>query len=76
MMSNDMQKIREVKRQQEKNWMAIDGVVAVGIGQTSGGEAGIIISVSKNLSDIRSQIPGKVRGIPIEINETGEIIAR
>ncbi len=75
-MATDMQKIREVKQQQERGWMTIDGVVAVGIGLTSGGEAGIIISVAKNLNSIRSQIPENIRGVAIEINETGEIVAQ
>ena len=75
-MANNMQKIREVKQQHERGWLAIEGVVAVGIGLTSAGEAGIIISVAKDLSSIRSQIPGRIDGIPIEINETGEIVVQ
>lgn len=74
-MSENMEKIRSIKSTNERNWMALPGVVAVGIGLVSGGKTGIVISVAKNLSEIRSKIPATVEGIPVEVQETGEIRA-
>lgn len=55
--------------------MTLPGVVAVGIGLVSGGKTGIVVSVAKNLNEIRSKIPSVVEGIPVEVQETGEIRA-
>ena len=70
-----MSRIREVKQQYERIWLANKSVVAVGIGNTSKGVPGIIISVKKITLQIRKQIPAEIKGIPIEIQETGEIKA-
>ena len=74
-MSDQIERIREIKRKYEKNWLAIEGVVAVGIGRTSDGSMGLIISVKENASKIRKQIPPKIDEVLIEIQETGEIKA-
>jgi hypothetical protein len=50
-------------------------VVAVGIGLVSGGNVGIVISVSRNLEKVREKIPASIEGFPIELKETGEIVA-
>lgn len=70
-----MRKILEVKQEYERIWLANKGVVAVGIGNTSKGEPGIIISVKKITLEIQKQIPAEIKGVPIEIQETGEIKA-
>ncbi len=74
-MANDMEKIRQLKRAYERAWMAMDGVVAVGIGLASSGSAAIIVSVSRNLQTLRDQVPRTVEGVPVEVVETGEINA-
>lgn len=70
-----MEKIRDVKKKHESAWMAMEGVVAVGIGLVAGSKPGIVISVSKNPAQIRQKIPATVEGIAVEIQETGEIRA-
>jgi len=74
-MSNQIEKIREIKRKCEKDWLAIDNVVAVGVGRTSDGSIGLIVSVKENAGKIRKQIPSRINGIVIEVQETGEIKA-
>jgi hypothetical protein len=74
-MSEPLEKIREVKKKYEKTWLSISGIVAVGIGKTSGGALGIIVSVKKNTEKYRNKIGQVIEGIPIEIQATGEIKA-
>jgi hypothetical protein len=74
-MSTNMEKIRKVKKMHENDWLSIDDVVAVGIGLVSGGNVGIVISVSRNLEKVREKIPASIEGFPIELKETGEIVA-
>lgn len=75
-MPDEMDKIRQLKRSNEREWMALDGVVAVGIGLTEAKEAGIIISVKKDRQAIRSKIPAELNGIRIDVIESGEIVAQ
>ena len=74
-MSEPLEKIREVKKKYEKTWLSISGIVAVGIGKTSGGALGIIVSVKKNTAKYKRRIGQTIEGIPIEIQTTGEIKA-
>ena len=74
-MTDYLEKVKEVKRNNEKNWLAMEGVMAVGIGKIADGNLGIIISVKENIAKFRAQIPEKVEDIAIEIKETGEIKA-
>ncbi|GAB4372638.1 MAG: hypothetical protein Kow0042_16030 [Calditrichia bacterium] len=71
----DVNKIREVKKRYEKQWLAIPEVVGVGIGTTSKKGIGIIISVKQNPESVRQQIPSEIEGVPVEIRETGELKA-
>ncbi|MFQ5604001.1 MAG: hypothetical protein ACE5HS_12100 [bacterium] len=74
-MSEQFIKIKNVKRKYEQKWMAMPGVVGVGIGMTSGEVVGIIVSVKEDKPQIRAQIPQTVEGIPVEIQLTGEFKA-
>lgn len=71
----DINHIKSVKRAHERTWMALDGVTAVGIGIITGGQTGIIISVSANPAGLRRQIPEQVDGVPVEIRVSGPIVA-
>lgn len=75
-MALTMDKIRRLKQAYEEDWMAIDGVVAVGVGLTSQGSPGIIVSISRNLEEIRDKIPSSVEDVPVEIIQSGEIFAQ
>lgn len=68
-------KAREVKKKYESKWLTFEEVTAVGIAITSTGDVGIIISVKKNSRRIKKKIPKEIDGVPIQIQETGEIKA-
>ena len=72
---DEIEKIKIIKRKYEKSWFAIKGVVGSGIGITSDGSTGLIISVKENAGKIRSQIPSQIEEVRIEIQETGEMKA-
>lgn len=74
-MNIQLDQIRRVKAANEKKWLALPEVVGVGIGVTSTGKNGIIISVKENPQKIRKIIPAEIRGVAIEIRETGELRA-
>jgi hypothetical protein len=71
----DIERIKTIKQIYAKGWLAIEGVVAVGIGMTSSGGTGLIVSVKSDAARIREQIPNQIEDIPVEIQETGEIKA-
>ena len=70
-----MEKIKKIKKKHQQEWLQIDGVVAVGIGNLSDGTPGIIVSVKKNAREIRRQIPETIEGVGVKIQETGELKA-
>jgi hypothetical protein len=75
MTSEEIERIKTIKRTYEKNWLAINGVVGVGIGRTSSGKTGLIVSVKADAERIRELIPKQIGNIEVEIQETGEIKA-
>ncbi len=76
MKAEDLERIKSIKRANEKRWLAIDGVVAVGIGTTSSGSACLVVSVKENVAGIRKLIPYRVENVEVEIRETGEFKAQ
>ncbi len=75
MISDDIDRIKSIKQMHERHWLAIDGVVAVGIGATSSGRVGLIVSVKERAEKMRTQIPHVVDDVEVEIKETGDIRA-
>lgn len=71
----DQQKIREIKKKYEEEWLSIQDVVGVGIGILDDENMGIIVSVVKLESHVTSKIPAEIEGVKIEIRETGEFKA-
>lgn len=70
-----MKAIRKIRKKYEKNWLSLSGVVGVGVGNTSTGNVGIIVSVSDNADTIRQKIPAEIGRVSIEVQISGEIIA-
>lgn len=70
------QKATEIKQRYEQKWLAIKEVAAVGIGITGNQDIGIIISVTENPDKVRNEIPSKIEGIAIKVQETGEFKAQ
>lgn len=75
-MSPSLEAIREVKARQEAEWLALEGVVAVGIGATEKRGPGILVSVESITDALREHIPREASGVPVELRETGEVRAR
>ena len=75
LMTEDQQKIREVKRKYETEWLSIKGVVGIGIGTLSDDSIGIIVSVIKLEKNIQEKIPAEIEDIKVEVQETGEFKA-
>lgn len=67
----DYEEATSIKQQYKQKWLAMEEVVAIGIGR-AGGETGIIISVTEHSDKVRREIPGRIEGVPITIRETGE----
>lgn len=70
-MPNSIKKVTLLKQRYERDWMAIPGVTAVGIGQVEQRQIGIIISVSIVTDSIRKQIPKQVDGVIVKIQVSG-----
>lgn len=74
-MSPSLERIREVKARREGEWLALEGVVAVGIGRTAERGTGLLVSVEEVTPSLRERIPREVEGVPVEVRETGTIRA-
>jgi hypothetical protein len=74
-MTADQQKIREVKKKYEEEWLSIKEIVGIGIGTLSDENIGIVISVIRLEKGIQEKIPDQIEGVKIEIRETGEFKA-
>jgi len=75
----------EVKRRHEKELMRKPNVVAVGVGvRTRGGVRSdavcIVVSVKRKVAASRLKrgeaIPASLEGVPVDVVETGEIVAQ
>lgn len=77
-MSDMMAWIRGVKRRHEARWLALKGVVAVGIGLLGDGSTGIVVSVEADSERerLRQEIPAEVDGVPVELRVTGPVRAQ
>lgn len=60
-----------LKRQYEKKWMQLDGVVAVGLGGAPDKPA-IIVSCLHNEDELRTQLPASIKNIPVLVQRSGE----
>ena len=72
-MSSGQPTIEQVRDQHEGDWMAIDGVTGVGIGDDDRtGRPVLKVYVDQRTRALREQIPAQVAGYPVQIEETGE----
>jgi len=55
--------------------MAIPGVVGTGVGLSSHGRVVIKVYVEKDTPRVRASVPSSLEAIPVEIEETGPIVA-
>lgn len=73
-MTDAMKKALIVKRNYEKKWLGLKGVVAVGIGRIDE-KTGIIISVEQDSDIPHIKIPPLVDNVPVKIQSVGRIEA-
>ncbi len=66
--------IDEVLDENADQWLLIDGVVGVGIGEHEGAPCIKIFSDNKE-ADLQKKIPGKLSGFPVIIEFTGKFQA-
>jgi len=64
----------KVKRKNEKKWLRLKGVVAVGIGRIED-KPGIIVSVENDAWLSQNKIPSIIDNVPIKVQITGRIEA-
>lgn len=74
MMNDLMKKALKVKQDNEKKWLRLKGVVAVGIGRIEN-MPGIIISVENDDWLTQNKIPSFIKNVPIKIQSVGRIEA-
>lgn len=74
-MSESSEKAIRIKRANEKAWLEMESVSAVGVGMEAGKPA-IIISVKKRTSGLEQKFPQSIEGVPVVIRESGEIRAQ
>jgi hypothetical protein len=74
-MHASLERVRAVKQLHEQRWLALTGVVAVGIGQQLDGSPQIVISVEADPERFRPDIPELVEDVAVEIRVTGPMRA-
>ena len=68
--------IQEVKKQNEARFLAIPGVVSVGIGLDPNGNQAIIVGLEVSDPEIEAKIPEMVEGFPVIIQVVGSLKAQ
>ena len=67
--------IEDVKRRYDDQLLSKEGVVGVGIGETTIGEACIKVYIKEKSPKVEKVIPKELEGYKVEIEEVGEIKA-
>ena len=70
----ELAKVRRTKELHEKEWLEVEGVIAVGIG-TDNDSSVIVVSYSGNANSIKGIIPQEIEEIPVIFRYSGEIRA-
>jgi ribosome biogenesis GTPase A len=68
--------IQEVKKQHEKQFLDMPGVVSVGIGLDVNGNQAIIVGLDAPNPEIEAKIPAKLEGFPVVVQTIGSLKAQ
>ena len=68
--------IQEVKKQNEARFLAMPGVVSVGIGLDPCGNQAIIVGLEASNPEIEAKIPEIVEGFPVIVQIIGSLKAQ
>lgn len=74
-MPRSLDEIRAVMRAHQARWLAMEDVVAVGIGRLADGRGGILVSVRSDAEAFRDRLPRSIDGVPVEVRGVGDIRA-
>jgi hypothetical protein len=68
--------VSAIKDRHEHDLMQLDGVVGVGVGLASDGSTPTVrVLLQSDSAAIRAQLPNSLEGAPVEVEETGPIVA-
>lgn len=68
--------IQEVKKQNEARFLAMPGVVSVGIGLDPNGNQAIIVGLDASNPEIEAKIPEMVADFPVIVQIIGSLMAQ
>lgn len=68
--------IQDVKKQNEARFLAMPGVVSVGIGMDPNGNQAIIVGLDTSNPEIEAKIPEMVGGYPVIVQIVGSLKAQ
>ena len=68
--------IQEVKKQHEKRFLDMPGVVSVGIGLDANGNQAIIVGLDAPNPEIKAKIPAILEGFPVVVQIIGSLKAQ
>lgn len=74
-MPRSLDEIRAVMRAHQARWLAMEDVVAVGIGRLADDRDGILVSVRSDAEAFRDRLPRSIDGVPLEVRGVGDIRA-
>lgn len=70
-----MEEVAAIKERHEKELMALEDVVGLGVGVSSQGQPCIVAFLRRLTSELEARIPSTIEGVPVEIEEVGEFEA-
>ncbi len=73
--SKDVAATAAVKQRHEAELLAVPGVLGAGVGLSSSGQLVIKVYVEKDTPRVRASIPSTLETIPVQIEETGPVVA-
>lgn len=68
--------IQDIKRQHEARFLAMPGVVSVGIGRDEQGHPAIIVCLDRPCPETETQLPQSLQDYPIVVQTIGPIRAQ
>jgi hypothetical protein len=73
--SKEVAAVANVKQRHEADLLALPGVLGAGVGLSPQGQLVIKVYVEKSTSKVRASIPSTLEAVPVQIEQTGPIVA-
>ena len=68
--------IQEVKTQHSQRFLALPGVVSVGVGRNAGGGEVIVVGLDRARPETQSKLPEQLEGYTVQVQIIGTVKAR